>query len=37
MGLGVEPDYIQHLDWLNQQLGLLTCQVDLLDDWLKAL
>ncbi|MFN6568064.1 toll/interleukin-1 receptor domain-containing protein [Dendronalium sp. ChiSLP03b] len=37
MGLGADPDYTKHLDWLNQKVGLLTCQVDLLDDWLKAL
>jgi hypothetical protein len=35
--LGVEPAYEKHLEWLNRQLGILTCNLDSVEKWLKTL
>jgi TIR domain len=34
---GVEPDYEKHLEWLNGQLGILTCNLNSVEKWLKTL
>jgi len=36
-GLGMDPVWTEHLQWLNQHLRLTTTQVDLIDGWLGAL
>lgn len=36
-GLGMDPVWTEHLQWLNRHVRLTTTQVDLIDDWLGAL
>ena len=36
-GLGVDPEWARHLDWLNDHHLLKTEQVDLIEDWLVTL
>lgn len=36
-GLGMNPDWDEHLRWLNTKLSLTTIQIELLDDWLGKL
>jgi hypothetical protein len=36
-GLGLQPDWADHLDWLNRHHGLQTNQVATLDTWLGGL
>jgi len=36
-GYGMEPEYSEHLEWLNNFLDLPTCQLDFVDDWVEKL
>jgi hypothetical protein len=36
-GLGVDPAWQKHLAWLNARHPLTTCQIDMVDAWLKKL
>ena len=36
-GLGIDPEWNQHLEWMNQHHQLVTTQIDLINDWLTTL